>query len=133
MADDLLCLYVLDHCGEVECGGNERTTDMRNIETKVVCQGHDPDIWHDENRQQEAINLCLKGNGGKPCPALAACLEISTDPSNDTFTRYGVWGGVGQHVRDRIRARRARGEAPRYPIVTFTATDRRTSVPESSL
>lgn len=106
---------------------------MRNVDTRLVCQEHPPDLWTEEDHEQEAIKLCLTGHGGRPCPALTACLQVGTDPDNNAWTKYGVWGGVGQHTRDRIRARRARGEAPRYPIVTFTTTNCRTSVQESVL
>lgn len=105
---------------------------MRNIDEQVVCQQHDPDLWTEEYAEQEAIRLCLTGHNGGPCPALVACLQVGTDPDNGAWTKYGVWGGVGQHRRDRIRAQRARDEALRYPIVTFTATNRRTPVQEFS-
>lgn len=105
---------------------------MRDVEVLLVCQQHDPDIWHEEATEGQAIDLCLTGHDGGPCPVLAACLNTSTDPANQAWTGHGVWGGVGHHTRDRIRARRGRGEPPRYPIVTFTATNRRTPVQELS-
>lgn len=108
---------------------------MRNIDIHgpLVCQQHDPEIWHEEETEQQAVLLCTTGDpGGRPCPLLAACLDYSTDPANGNFTRHGVWGGVNAHKRDRIRARRARGQADRYASVTFTTTNRRTSVQEFS-
>jgi hypothetical protein len=110
---------------------------MRNIDMpeKLVCrQGHDPDIWHEDNTEAKAISLCTTGApGGAPCPGLAKCLMYATDPANHAATGQGVWGGVGKHRRDRIRAQRARGNDVRYPIVTFTTTDCQTPVTESSL
>jgi hypothetical protein len=107
---------------------------MRYIDEPVVCTQHFPDTWHDKNTEAQAIRLCTTGGpDGGPCPALAECLDISTDPSNLTFTKYGVWGGVDERRRDRIRARRLRGEEPRYQNVTFTTTNRRTPVQQSSL
>lgn len=103
---------------------------MRNDaipDTQVVCQLHDPDIWLNEETEGEAVKLCLTGNDGLPCPALAACLDIGTDPA-EPYTHQGVWGGLNNHKRDRIRARRNRKEDIRYPIVTFTAPNCQTPV-----
>jgi hypothetical protein len=107
---------------------------MRNISLPVVCTSHDPEIWHNDATEQLAVRLCTTGGpGGGPCPGLAACLDMSTDPHNHTFTKDGVWGGVNSHKRDRIRAGRARTGDGRYQTVTFTTTNRQTHVPESSL
>jgi hypothetical protein len=105
---------------------------MRNIDARLVCQQYDPDLWHEPETEQKAITLCLKGKGGGPCPALAACLDLSTDPTNAGWTGYGVWGGVSEHDRTEIRKRRTRKEDDRYPTVTFTTTDCRYGVQELS-
>lgn len=109
---------------------------MRNLDvlSQIVCRQHDPDIWVDDETEAEAVALCKTGgpNGG-PCPGLEACLDVGTDPNRHGYTRSGVWGGLNANQRGRLRAMRARKSEDRYQTVTFTATDCRTPVQESSL
>lgn len=113
---------------------------MRNLDVfdHAVCKDHDPDVWHDPEVEDYAKALCLA------CPALAPCLDFATDPSNEKFTKTGVWGGMGDYQRARLRARRSRGQTliptqraggdpGRYQTVTFPAQNCQTPMQESSL
>lgn len=106
----------------------------------AVCRRHDPDLWHNDDTEAEAVALCLTGDKGSPCPALQLCLEMATDPDQRSFTKSGVWGGMNAVRRGQIRAQRERAatqhaerETSRYQTVTFTAPKRRTPMQESSL
>lgn len=119
---------------------------MRDFDllNRGVCRQHDdPDLWHDEAREAQAVELCKRGGpGGTPCPGLAVCLDIGTDPDAESVTQSGVWGGMNAVWRGRIRASRrppaaatqpADEETGRYQTVTFTAPDCRTHMQEFSL
>ena len=99
---------------------------MRGIDGKLICQQYDPDLWHQPDTERKAIGLCLG------CPALAPCLDLSTNPANQAWTAYGVWGGMNARDRARIRDRRADGEVIRDRNVTFTTTDCRTLLQDLS-
>lgn len=49
---------------------------------------------------QEAKKVCSR------CPVKSECLQYALDP-NPMTERYGVWGGLGEKQRRKVRRQRA--------------------------
>jgi WhiB family transcriptional regulator, redox-sensing transcriptional regulator len=66
----------------------------------AACKGIDPDLFHPERGDMAAIAAAKAVCAG--CEVRVACLEYAIQASE----RYGVWGGLSE--RERRRLRRAR-------------------------
>lgn len=70
---------------------------------RAACRGLDPDLFFPERGQptRPAKRVCER------CPVRVECLDYA----QANFEKFGVWGGLSERARRRIRARRA--PAPR--------------------
>jgi len=70
---------------------------------EAACKDHDPKLWYPERRgdanHQRAVAICQQ------CPARDACLEHALDHNES----YGIWGGLTESQRRRVRTLRERG------------------------
>ncbi len=76
----------------------------------AACLGSDPDLFYPQRGQdlRAAKALC------RGCPVRIECLEVSLAGDE----RFGIWGGLSERERHRIRRirRKAAGHAERGPI-----------------
>lgn len=62
-----------------------------------LCVGHpDPDLWHDPETVLAARRICVR------CPIVAGCVRFALDDPSLS----GVWGGLSDQDRRRIREER---------------------------
>lgn len=77
----------------------------------AACRGCDPDLFYPHRGQdvRAAKALC------RGCPVRFECLEASLDGEGE---RFGIWGGLSEKERRRIRRmrRKAAGIPLRGPI-----------------
>lgn len=68
-----------------------------------LCAQIDPELWHPDKgeRAQEAKDTCDR------CPVIHACLEYALWDTS----LYGVWGGLSERERAKLRAQRRKGAA----------------------
>ena len=60
-----------------------------------ACVGSDPDLWFpvEQDQADEAVRVC------RGCPVRAQCGAYAVD----NRIRYGIWGGLTESQRRRIR------------------------------
>jgi len=67
----------------------------------AACVGEDPELWFVEyGRNDEARAICLR------CPLFFACTMWGLE-----HPEHGMWGGLGEHARTRIRRQREKAAA----------------------
>jgi WhiB family redox-sensing transcriptional regulator len=73
---------------------------------RAICQGTDPSLWFPSRGEQTkyAISICCK------CPVATECLEYALTNG----IKFGIWGGVSERGRRRMRQARASAQAQRY-------------------
>lgn len=69
---------------------------------RAACRGRDTNLWFPEPGERanpEAVAIC------RGCEVKDECLDYSLSP-----LQAGVWGGLGERQRKRLRAARGREE-----------------------
>lgn len=73
-------------------------------------QAATPDVWFPRKGPKSttyarcAKEVCLGEDGGDPCPVLFACREYAIARNE----RFGIWGGMSEQERNRVRRNRRR-------------------------
>jgi WhiB family redox-sensing transcriptional regulator len=71
--------------------------------SRAACQGRDRDLFFEPALEDDAVTICLT-----PCPIRLDCLHHAlTLPE-----KYGVWGGLTERQRYKIRTPRHRVKCP---------------------
>lgn len=71
---------------------------------QASCAQSDPDAWYPEKGRKDSVTIAKKVC--KNCPIRERCLEIALE--NDE--RYGVWGGLSERERRRLKRRGIGGQ-----------------------
>lgn len=68
----------------------------------AVCASVDPELWFPpkSGSSSPAKRICRGFRGSPPCPVMAECLEYALRHDE----RFGVWGGMSERDRNKIRA-----------------------------
>ena len=80
-----------------------KTVDAESWMEQAACRGVDPDLFFPQRgemtgREHEAVRVC------RGCMVRIDCLEYALDNT----IMYGIWGGLSERQRRRIRRQRAR-------------------------
>ena len=72
---------------------------------RVACSGISPDIFYPESSQgtKKAVAVCIG------CYAMRGCLSYALKNNE----RFGVWGGVSERRRRRVRSALKLGKSPK--------------------
>lgn len=67
----------------------------------ALCAQSDPEAWFPEKggSTKEAKAICWR------CPVLAQCREFILRPENDDVARFGIWAGLSERDRRRLKSR----------------------------
>lgn len=73
---------------------------------KAVCASVDPELWFPpkSGSSAPAKRICNGFRGSPPCPVVDECLAFALRHD----VRFGVWGGMSERERNRLKGRPAR-------------------------
>lgn len=71
-------------------------------QTRAACRDHDPELFHDQHREDVAISICRGFAGSAPCPVREECLAQALRLGDS-----GVYGGTTERQRKRMRRKAA--------------------------
>lgn len=70
---------------------------------QALCAQSDPDAWFPEKGASSAMAkaICWR------CPVQPECLEFVMHPDNADVARFGIWAGLSERDRRRLRSEAA--------------------------
>lgn len=71
---------------------------------QASCAQSDPDAWYPEKGRKDSVQIAKRVC--KTCPIRERCLEIALE----TDERYGVWGGLSERERRKLKKGRENGQ-----------------------